>query len=281
MRGDVELRTGRGWACGVGDLADGQLRRLLEDPDGLLWRHLDRPVKIDHDSLMVQAQLPLDRGPVPVAYKRYRPRNWWKSFCSLFRRSRARRAWRLGHALLARRISTARPLAVCEPRRPPVSGTCFLATEWIESAENLHLAGWQWKSRPGPERHRWAARCAESLGRLLGRLHALKFAHRDLKAANLLVVEDGPSVATYLIDLDGLRPRRRLSSRRRASNLARLAVGLHAHPWVSRTICCRFLRTYALQFPPGTINCKPLWHAVAAHTRRLTARQLRRGEQIL
>ena len=62
----------------------------------------------------VEAELPLVGGPVHVLYKQYRPRSWWKSFCSMFRRSRARRAWHLARALLARQVATAQPLAVCE-----------------------------------------------------------------------------------------------------------------------------------------------------------------------
>ena len=43
---------------------------------------------------------------------------WWKTLCGRFRRSRARRGWELGRALLARGIATPRPLAACEPREP-------------------------------------------------------------------------------------------------------------------------------------------------------------------
>lgn len=160
----TELCVRGGKAYGLSELPERRLSRLLKDPDELLWQNLHRPVKIGHGTLMVEAELALVGGPVHVAYKRYRPRNWWKSLCWLFRRSRARRAWQLGHALLKRQIATARPLAMCEFRRFWLGRTSYLATEWIEAAENLHLAGWQWADRPSDQRLRWAAGCAESLG---------------------------------------------------------------------------------------------------------------------
>ena len=112
------VHTGGGKAFGVQDFSETELRRLLEDPDELLWRNLHQPVKIGHGSLMVEAVLPLAAGPAHVVWKQFRPRSWWKSFSSMFRRSRARRAWHLARALLARQIPTARPLAMCEPNQP-------------------------------------------------------------------------------------------------------------------------------------------------------------------
>ncbi len=275
------VQTGRGWACGVHALPETELRRLLDDPAALLWRHLHRPVKIGHSSLMVEAELPLSRRPMRVAYKQYRPRSWWKSLCGLLRRSRARNAWNLGHRLLALGIPTARPLAICQPRGSWLFRTSYLATEWIEAAENLHLYGWRLAAQPLQHRLRSAARCAESLGCLVGRLHAQGIAHRDLKGANLLVAQQGDRLSAWLIDVDGLRFPPRLSGRRRAANLARLAAGLGAHPWLTRTVSCRFLRAYVGQFPPGVIGWKPLWREVAARSRRIVARKRRNRQQPL
>lgn len=277
----ITLRTEAGTAYGVAGLPEAELVRLLEDPAGLLWRHIGRPVKISHDGVMVQAVLPMTGQDLPVAFKRYRERNWWKALCSLIRSPRAFRAWRLGRALLSKDIATPLPVAACCPRNWPESTTSYLATEWIEDAEHLHQFGWRLAGLPLDERLRSAARCAESLGRLIGRMHAAGVNHRDLKGANLLVVEGGDSLTTWLVDLDGVRLRRRISPRRRAANLARLAAGLEAHPWVTRTVCCRFLRAYAGQFPPGSIAWKPLWRAVAARSRWIVRRKRRRQQRVL
>jgi tRNA A-37 threonylcarbamoyl transferase component Bud32 len=280
-RGYTVLHAGGGTAFGVNDLPRAELKRLLEDPAALLWRNLQSPVKIGHSSLMVEAVLQLSVGAARVAYKQYRPRNWWKSLCGLLRRGRAEVAWHVGRRLLARGVQTARPLAMCQPRGSWIFRTSYLATEWIEGAENLHLYARRIAARRSDRRLRSAARCAESLGRLIGRMHAQQIAHRDLKGANLLVTQREDRLITYLIDVDGARFCRQLSHARRAANLARLAAGLESHPWVTRSVCRRFLRAYVGQFPPGTIAWKPLWREVAARSRRIAERKRRRGEQVL
>ncbi len=279
--GLIVLRTNAGRACGVRELHASRLRRWLAEPEEPLWRHLDCPVKISHSSMIVRGELPLSTGTLRVAFKQYRPKNWIKAICWRLRQSRARNAWRAAHALLSRGIATARPLAMWEPRQGWLFRPSYLAVEWIHSAENLHLYGWQLAKQPVAQRLRLAASCAESLGRLIGRMHARRISHRDLKGANLLVTDDPHRPKAYVIDVDGVRICRRLSSARRAANLARLAAGMQSHAWLPRTVWCRFLRAYAAQFVVEHIQWKPLWREVAARSRRIRARKRRRGEPIL
>ena len=278
---DTILRGVGGRACGVHDLPEAELARLLGDPDALLWRHLDRPVKIDRTSLIVEAELPLGGRMVRVAYRQYRARSWWKSLLEGFRRTRARRSWDRARVLIDRHIPIARPVALCEPRCRWFSRRSYLATEWIDGGLNLHLYGWRLADCSDRQRLRHAAKCAESLGRLVGRMHAAGIANRDLKGANVLIAERGDRPATYLVDPDGVRVRRRLSASRRASDLARLAVALRAHPWVTRGVCWRFVRAYARAFPAGTIVLKSLWRDVARRSRHMESRMRRRGEPVL
>jgi tRNA A-37 threonylcarbamoyl transferase component Bud32 len=266
-------------AHGATALGESYLIRLLKDPAEELQCHLGRPVKLSHESVVVRARWTVGKEVADAALKQYRPRNWWKTFCGLFR-CRALRGWHRAKMLLARDIATPRPIAVCRARIWS-SPTSYLATEWIAGAKNLHRYGWGLAQRPACERFRRARQCAESLGSLIGRMHAAGVSHRDLKGANLLVVERGECVATWLVDLDGVKLRRRLGPKLRAANLARLAAGLEAHPWVTRTIFCRFLRAYARQFPQGSVAWKPLWHAVAARGRDIVRRKRRKGEEVL
>ena len=277
----VAVRRQSGEAYGVRDLAEDELVRILEDPEDLLWRNLDRPVKLDHGGVMVEAELPLIDRTVHVAYKCYRPRNWWKAVCGLFRRGRAPRGWYLGQALLQRRMATARPLALWQPRGGRFRQQGYLAVEWLDGAENLHLYGWRIAGLPPAERLRRAGRCAESLGRLIGRMHAWQIAHGDLKGSNLLVREHDQGVETYLIDVEDVRISARLGTKRLLADLARLAVSIEAHPWVTRTVRCRFFRAYVGQFPPGSVAWKPLWHLVGRRSRQITRRKRRRGEPLL
>jgi tRNA A-37 threonylcarbamoyl transferase component Bud32 len=276
----IVVRTAAGVAYGTARLPEMALSQLLEHPETLLWRHLDRPVKLSHESLLVEAELPLTGGPVRAAYKQFRPRGWWKAISGRFRTSRAMRGWTLGRALLALGVATPRPLAVCEPRHRSPPGANYLATEWIPG-ENLHLFGWRLARLPIERRLRLASRCAESTGRLLGRMHAAGVVHRDLKAANLVAVEGENDVAVHLVDLDGVRLGRRPHARRRAADLARLAAGLVAHPWVTPAICRRFLRAYVEESRPQAIDWKRLWRAIAHRTNAHVQRQRRQGRQTL
>ena len=276
----IILNTPSGSARGSGRLAEGELRRVLENPDEILWRHVDRPVKISQESLIVEAELRLEEGTIHAAYKRYRPRNWWKAVLGFLGRNRAFRDFRLAAALVGRNVATAAPLLACRPRGWR-RGTSYLATEWIAGAENLHLWGWRMASRPNHQRLRAVARAAESLGRLVGHMHAAGIADRDLKAANLLVAERPEGIVACLVDLGGVRLAGRLRPARRAADLARLAVGLTAHPWVPRTAVYRFLRAYAAELPAGRIAWKDVWRAVAARSRAMVRRKQRRGEEVL
>ncbi len=277
----VSLRRGHASAHGVADLGRSELARLMEAPEVLLERNLDRPVKLDHAKLIVQAELPLADGPQRVAYARYRHRSRWKAFWGRFRRSRALRGWCMGHALKARGIATPRPVAVCEVRGRWFRSESYLASQWIEGAENLHIYGWRIAGLSAPERLRRAAACAQSLGKLVGRMHACGISHGDLKASNVLVVERNAEIETYLIDAEDVRIARRLTRRRRVRDLARLATSMQAHPWVTRSILCRFVRSYVGQSGPDAVTWKRLWREVARRTRRLVRRKRRRGREVL
>ncbi|MFH1268972.1 MAG: lipopolysaccharide kinase InaA family protein, partial [Planctomycetota bacterium] len=277
----VALRQPNGVAHGVADLGRAGLGRLVEEAGSLFERNLDRPVKLGHGKRIVEAELPVNGHAVHVAYARYSYRNGWKALAGRFRRGRALRGWCSGHALLERRIATPRPIAVCRVRRSGNGLQHYLATQWIEGSENLHLYGWRLAAQSPEDRLRRAVRTAVCLGELIGRMHASQIAHGDLKASNLLVVERDGQSQTYVLDTEDVRITRRLRPARRVRDLARLATSLHAHPWIARTILCRFLRAYVRQFPPGAVDWKPLWRQTARRSRRAVRRKRRRGRAVL
>jgi tRNA A-37 threonylcarbamoyl transferase component Bud32 len=256
-------------------------RGIAADPSDLIRAAASHPVKISHESLMVEQQWPVGDRSMRVAVKQYRPRTFWKALAAIVRPAKAMQNWGKAQFLLAREIATPRPLLACRERGWTTSGTSFLVTQWIDGAENLHLFGWRIAAQPLAVRLRLAARCADALGRLLGRMHAAGAAHRDLKAANLLVIEEGRDVTAYLVDLDGLQPGKLLGFQRQARDLARLAAGLAAHPWVTRSIGRRFLRAYLREFPQEGIDWKPLWRAIVVETEKIICRKHNRGEQVL
>lgn len=277
----VKLDLPRGCAYGVGDFSPEGLRELFETSEGVLWRNLHRSVKLDHGSMIVEAEMPLGGRPVHVVMKRYEPRTWWKALFAPFRQPRAVRGWRHGHALRLRNIATARPIAACEMRRPWFHRRSYLLVEWIEGSENLHLYLWRLAREPHRERFRRARQCAEQLGTMLGRMHAQNVLHSDLKASNLLVAEESGELCTYLVDLDDVSVNGNVTLRQRAADLARLAVSIQAHPWISRTIACRFLRAYQRQIGSTAGGWKPLWLAIASRSERIARKKRRKKQAIL
>ena len=257
------------------------LRSIAANPDKLVRFAASRPVKIGHESLVLQEQWRVGDRSMLVAVKQYRPRTLWKALAAIFRPAKAIENWRKAEFLLAREIATPQPLLACRPRGWPTSSTSLLVTQWIRGGENLHLFGWRIAAQPLDARLRLAARCAEALGRLLGRMHASGAAHRDLKAANLLAVDEGGDVFVYLVDLDGLQPGKQVAFQQQARDLARLAAGLAAHPWVTRSIRRRFLRAYLRQSPQERGDWKRLWRAIANETANYVRRKQRRGEKAL
>jgi tRNA A-37 threonylcarbamoyl transferase component Bud32 len=159
-------------------------------------------------------------GERDVVLKRYHRKKARSPWLDAFRGSRARRAFRLGHALRMRGLDTPEPLAYLERRAFPGRRLeSLLVTE--------HLAG------VGGH----AALDADRRSRLLGlggairRLWESGFRHRDLKLANWLWPDGSGRPA--LLDLDGLR-HRRIGDRGRGLHLARLDRDLDA-AGVSRT----------------------------------------------
>ena len=257
------------------------LRSIAANPGQLVRAAAGRPVKIGRESIVVQSELTIGDQLAAVAVKRYQRRTFWKILAANFRPAKAIENWRKAEFLLARDIATPRPLLACRLRGWTTSNSSFLVTSWIGGGENLHLFGWRIAGRPIAARLCVAARCAVALGRLLGRMHAAGAAHRDLKAANLLVVEETGDPVVYLVDLDGLQPGMQFSFKRQARDLARLAAGLAAHPWVTRSICRRFLRSYLAEFPQKHVDWKPLWRTIAQETAAYVRHKQKHAQQVL
>ncbi len=254
---------------------------MLEDPESLMRHSTHRAVKLSHTSVVVEADLPFAGQHITVAYKRTRHRCWWKVLAGWFRPNRALVAWQLGHALAARGIPTAQPIAVCRQRGWSLAPSSYLLTRWLPGATNLHSFAWDLAERCEDERRRRSRQCAASLGALAGRLHAWKISHRDLKGCNLVVVQQPEGMDCYLIDLDGARLARSLPRRVAVSNIARLATSMLAHEWVSRGDRLRFLRAYLLARGLDPQQWKPWWEAVMLESCRQVRQRMKAGKALV
>ena len=257
-------------AAGLAATPD-QWAEALGDVEGLLAGPDVTVVKDTPSGLVVRRDLTVAGQTLSVFIKRPRRRGL-KKLLGLLRRSRPRRAFRLGHMMLTRRLATALPLAVLECRRGPFVIDSVLITEAVEGP-----MAWRYLTdalaRPAPaeqvgairQRARRVHGALWSLGRVVRHLHQAGFSHRDLKTVNILMHGDADGSEPVFIDLDGLSRPRVITVHRRLRDLARLLRALRtAPPWGSPACQLRVLRGYMA--PPGAwwVNWKVYWRVMEA-----------------
>ncbi len=262
-----------------------QWRAALADPKALLSGPDVQVIKDSPSSLVVRRPLRVGDHELDVYIKRPRRKKAIRWVLDAFRRSRPIRAFRLGHALLARHIHNALPLAALEKRRGPLLMDSLLITEAVADGVHLHrfltrqLAPSQADDPTSTARRRRLARdVLWLLGRLVRRLHAEGFAHRDLKASNLLVRWPGEAAVgpdIIMIDLDGLRRVRHVSQRLEFRGLMRLNVSLFKCPAVNHAGRLRMLLGYLRRPGVGQINFKPYWRELQRWSGQKLRRQIR------
>jgi serine/threonine protein kinase len=221
--------------------------------------------------------VPTPAGPRPAIFKRFLVTTRTDPLRDLVRPSPASRSWRMGHALLDRRLPTPRPLVVVHRRRFGLSWEAYLLAEKVEGACELHDHLDRLGKLPSRDRRTSFLDCLGRIARLVRDLHRRHVSHRDLKAANILV---GPGGAVTLIDLVGVRTLRRLGGPRRVKDLTRLHASFRADPRVSRTDKLRFLATYLDWALVGRDGWKAWWRAVAQATQAKVARNQRRNRPL-
>jgi hypothetical protein len=159
------------------------------------------------------------------------------------RGSAGARAWRGGHGLAARGLGAARPLAWGEQRRLGLPVVSWVVLEDLRPACCALDALASHAVDP--------AALADALARLAIALHRCGADHGDLKATHVWIDPVAPDLAPRLIDLDGVRFRRRVPDVRRERALAQLNASLpDALPAaLRRRAFARYAR--ALPWPDG------------------------------
>ncbi len=274
------VRLPQGFGHAVSRVSAAELEALAADPATLLAQGWSQPLKLSHTSQVVCAAWRLQPGDALVVVKHARGRSALKRWLAALVPRLAGRAWKTGHALLARGIDTPRPLALVLPREFWARGEYYLVSEFLTGAQNLHEWLWSFANQPAAERHRNADQMAEALGRLVGRLHHWRLVHRDLKGANLALVPCGDAFRAYLLDIESVREARWRYRPRQLDDLVRLGVSLAAHPWVSPRSVLRFLRQYAVPLRLSKCQQRRLRRTTARRVAREVAKRRRTGRPL-
>jgi tRNA A-37 threonylcarbamoyl transferase component Bud32 len=256
------------------------LAALLADPDEPFRRPGVRLLKDGPSSTVAELELPGDDGPRLVVYKRFRLTSWSDSWVQLCCRSPALRSWVFGHGLRERCLPTPRPLVVLHRRRHGLPGDGYLLMEKVPDAVELHRFVAGLAALPAAERRGVLRRCLDETAALVRELHRRRLAHRDLKAANVLVQRTGDDLRLWLIDLVGVGRCRHLPRPRRVQNLARLHASFLRSPLLTRTDKLRFLRVYLQCGLFGRERWKGWWREVEEATRAKVARNARSGRPL-
>jgi tRNA A-37 threonylcarbamoyl transferase component Bud32 len=170
-----------------------------------------------------------------VIVKRVAGRGWLRPLADTIRGSAGRRAWIGAQGLAARNIGVAAPLAYLERR---VFG-CPVASALL--LEDLRPA------RSADRSDAPAEEVAKALARMLVDLHRAGVHHGDLKASHVFLVAGACGLETRLIDLEGVRFRRRLSDAERIRALSELNASLPDA--FSNALRNRVYRSYAAVLP--------------------------------
>ncbi len=278
---------------------DDWLADLCRDPEAILQQPGLKILKHSKTSTVAEIVAMIDGSPRPAILKKIGATRWSDPFAALVRPTPILRSWIAGQGFLERNLPTPRPLAMIHRRGHGLTYEGYLVTEKLENVQELDAYVASLKTLPKDERRRRLARQIECVARAVRDMHRRHVAHRDLKAANILVtslaVEDTPAGAPrpicaspfpvpstnlWFIDLVGVSRHARMSKRRRVQNLTRLNASFLQSPLVTRTDRLRFLRIYLAWGIFAKGDWKAWWRSIAKSTAAKAARNRKSGRAL-
>jgi serine/threonine protein kinase len=253
--------------------ADWQI--CLQDPEKMLeeFARQMRPIKNSRSTFVCHGTLQVGPHTVPVVVKRHIRRKPVAALWDCFRKSRSLRAWKMSFAMLHRGLPVAQPLAVLERRIGPYLSNSIFITEEVKPSYNLRFFITSiLPVIPADKRRHIKQVIIHQLAGLLRRMHQSGFAHRDMKATNILIYNlhphysdqvDPQSLRVVLVDQDGLKFKRWPSERDLLRALTRLSLSADLSLHITMTDRARFLKNLMTYYGSGIPDWKALWRKIA------------------
>ncbi|MEE9393010.1 MAG: lipopolysaccharide kinase InaA family protein [Planctomycetota bacterium] len=218
------------------DLLTDTHQAVLNDPDAFLIPSAK--------TLKMSRGTTLATTPGSTVLKRFNLKKVKNLLRNQFLASKAHLAFQRAYHLESIGIRTARAIAFAERYKLGVLTRSYLLMEQVTEVRSGAAAFQEWNGH----RNDLKGLVLEDAGRLLGLLHDAGFANRDLKASNMLVNESGQ---VWLIDLDGVSQRDRISEEVRLKNLRRIVKDLPQYGELSIKEAMHFLKSYTRSYRQG------------------------------
>jgi len=246
-----------------------ELLEFLRDPDRAFHESLGTIIKDSYTTSSCSMSLPSVGNKVRLYIKRYNYQNFFYALKYLFRRSRAKRVWRVAHGLLARAIPTPHPIAFVERRRGGVLIKSFYIAQYSEGALPLTTVFKGGRAGASSDSVSMKRKLLYQAAGVVRKMHERGVCHRDLKASNILVRgEEGQKRELYLVDLDSATIKESTTKKEQIRDLARLNTSLLNTRMVSTTDRLRFLKCYLNVWRKRDYRVRVYWEETLRETQK-------------
>jgi hypothetical protein len=194
--------------------------------------------------------------------KRFRYPRPWDRLKERLRSSKGHKSWIAGNGLKVRGVPCIKALALLERKKGLGVGESFLLMKASESGQELDRYLFKKFETIGRKRL-----FIKTLAQWLFHFHQLDLYHQDMKACNLLVLENGETWEFHVLDLEDVRLDKRVDEGKLFKNFLQLHTSIPK--WITRTDRLRFLKEY--------LRCQPVIRDEKPFIRRLVRESRKRG----
>ncbi len=183
------------------DYFSSNFQTFLGNPESLFAHAQLEILKAGNSSTVIKSTI----DGKSVVIKRYNMKDAWHWMRRTFRSTRAAHSWRLSNTLRLFGIATPKPIAFIEKRFLGLRNKSYFVTEYMNAP---NLADY-FKNYRADDAH--FEKIASRVVTLIKNITKMKMSHGDLKATNILIVNDNP----VLLDLDGMKEHKKQSKANR------------------------------------------------------------------